>query len=61
MKCPLCGHQFREDEGKAACKGCLMASGCRMIKCPNCGYDIPEEPRLIKAFKAWKERREDGT
>ncbi len=28
-----------------------------MIRCPNCNYEIPEEPGLIKAFKAWKERK----
>ncbi len=59
MKCPLCGYQFHEDEGEAACKGCLLAGACHMVKCPNCGYDVPVEPGLIKAFKAWR-RRDDG-
>jgi rubredoxin len=59
MKCPLCGYQFQEKDGEAACRGCPLAVTCRMTRCPNCGFDIPEEPKLIKAFKAWR-RRENG-
>ncbi|MEE9399570.1 MAG: hypothetical protein V3V23_04810 [Dehalococcoidales bacterium] len=59
MKCPLCGNQFQEKEAQAACTGCPLAGACHMVRCPNCGYDIPGEPKLIKAFKAW--RRENGT
>ena len=57
MKCPLCGLEFREEDGKKACQGCLMSKGCDMIKCPNCGYDIPAEPKIIKVLRAWKEKR----
>jgi hypothetical protein len=53
----LCGCQFREEEAKAACKGCPLGGGCHMMRCPNCNYEIPEEPKLIKALKAWKERK----
>ncbi len=60
MKCPLCGNQFREINGEVACKGCPLVTGCAMVRCPNCGYEIPKEPGLIKAFKAWR-RRDDGT
>jgi hypothetical protein len=54
MKCPLCGCEFKEGEGLAACQGCPLAGACNMIRCPNCGYDIPKEPRLIRALKAWR-------
>ena len=60
MKCPRCGYQFQEEEGKAACKGCLLSGACHMVRCPRCSYDMPIEPRLIKAIKGWK-RRSDGT
>ncbi len=60
MKCPLCGHEFREEEGIAACRGCPLAGACHMLKCPNCGYDVLVEPRVIKALKAWR-RKDDGT
>jgi rubredoxin len=60
MKCPLCGYQFQEESGKVACKGCPLAGSCHMVRCPNCGYDTPVEPKLVKAFKAWR-RRQNGT
>jgi len=60
MKCPLCGNEFQEETGRAACQGCPLAKTCHMIKCPNCNYEIPTEPRLIKAIKAWKGQR-NGT
>ncbi len=59
MKCSLCGYEFREEEGEAACKGCPLAGACHMVRCPHCGYDMPVEPRLIKALKAWR-RRDNG-
>jgi Fe2+ transport system protein FeoA len=41
--CPLCGCRFPEAAGKTACRGCPLAFGCRLIKCPNCGYDLPRQ------------------
>ncbi|MFQ6122213.1 MAG: hypothetical protein ACE5LA_04045 [Dehalococcoidales bacterium] len=60
MKCPLCGYQFQEENGEAACKGCPLAGACHMVRCPNCGYDMPVEPQSVKTFKAWR-KRENGT
>ena len=60
MKCSLCSYQFQEEGVKAACEGCPLAGTCRMVRCPNCGYDMPIEPKLVRAFKAWR-RRENGT
>ena len=59
MKCPLCGNEFREEESKAACQGCPLAGACHMVRCPNCGYDMPPEPKLPKVFKAWR-RKDNG-
>lgn len=56
MKCSLCGYQFREKEGATACHGCPLAGTCHMIKCPNCGYEIPMEPKLIKTIKGWRKQ-----
>ena len=56
MKCPLCGHQFREEEGKAGCGSCPVGGGCHMVMCPNCGYEIPKEPGLVKALKNWRKK-----
>ncbi|MFC1913493.1 hypothetical protein ACFLX7_04830 [Chloroflexota bacterium] len=59
MKCPLCGNEFREEEGQATCQGCPLSGACHMVRCPNCGYDMPLEPKLAKVFKAWR-RKDNG-
>mgnify|MGYP001103348409 CR=1 FL=1 len=52
MKCPLCGFEYKEEEGIKACMGCPMSKGkCKFQKCPNCGYKVPLEPKLIKFFR----------
>ncbi len=56
MKCPLCGHEFSETEGKTGCGGCPVGGGCHMVMCPNCGYEIPREPGLIKVLRKWREK-----
>ncbi len=55
MKCALCGHEF-EEKSAGACNGCPMSGACHMVRCPNCGYDTPAEPRLVKALKGWRKR-----
>lgn len=57
MKCPLCGLEFKEEYGQSACKGCAISKSCDLIKCPNCGYEIPREPSFIKSLKRWKEKK----
>ncbi|HDK17618.1 MAG TPA: hypothetical protein ENG95_00425 [Nitrospirae bacterium] len=56
MKCSLCGLEFKERDGLSSCKGCPVSGSCSMIKCPNCGYDIPREPGLIKLLKKWRKK-----
>ncbi len=43
MLCPMCGFQFRMEEARATvCQRCPLKGGCGvLIKCPNCGYEIP--------------------
>jgi rubredoxin len=56
MKCSLCGYEFNEKEAEGTCKNCPIMKGCRLIKCPNCGFEIPaQEPKWLKYFK--KERK----
>lgn len=53
MKCPMCGYIFNEEQAAAACKECIMPKlykGCKLAKCPNCGYEMPLEPKWIKKF-----------
>lgn len=59
MRCPFCTYQFEETDAHG-CKGCTMARTCHMIRCPNCGYEIPAEPKLIKAIRAWRQKNATG-
>ncbi len=50
IRCALCGVEFDPEEN--ACGGCVMYSGCHLIRCPNCGFEtVKEESSLINAFK----------
>lgn len=52
MKCALCGFEYSKEESVKACAGCPMSRGkCRLQRCPNCGYEVPLEPKLIKFFR----------
>lgn len=54
-RCPLCGCRFAEGDAAVACRACPLAHGCHMIRCPNCGYEIPIAPSL-HSVKAWWKR-----
>ncbi|WP_456330858.1 hypothetical protein [Fervidibacter sacchari] len=43
VTCQLCGFQFPVEEARATvCQSCPLRGGCRLlIKCPNCGYEMP--------------------
>lgn len=49
MKCPLCGFEFNETSN--TCKGCPLAKSCGLVRCPNCGYEMPPEPKTLNALK----------
>ncbi|MDY6833525.1 MAG: hypothetical protein SVY53_01840 [Chloroflexota bacterium] len=53
MKCSLCGFEFDEEMAQQACTSCPMHSRCNLIRCPNCAYEIPREPRWLKKIKKW--------
>ena len=55
MKCVFCGYEFSEDEALKACKGCPIRK-CDMMRCPNCGYEILPEPKLVKFLKRREKR-----
>jgi rubredoxin len=59
MKCSLCGFNFDENEAETACKECFLAKNCKLIKCPNCGYEMPPEPAWLN--KILRRRKADGT
>lgn len=53
MKCGFCGYEFSGDESKTGCRGCPLSKRCNKYKCPNCGYEMPKEPKLIEILKKW--------
>lgn len=67
MKCPLCGFEKREENslalqgGGKACSGCPMRKSCKLQKCPNCGYEMPMEPKLIKFIRKLRRKSKNGT
>jgi Fe2+ transport system protein FeoA len=45
VRCGLCGHVFRPD-ALSCHAGCPLGATCRLICCPNCGYEVPDESRV---------------
>ncbi len=41
VKCPLCGYTYTAAESQSACRSCPFHRKCRMLRCPNCGYETP--------------------
>lgn len=57
MKCTLCGYEFNENEAQAACKSCGIMKGCKLIRCPNCNFEMPPEPKWTKYFRKPKDKQ----
>lgn len=53
MRCTLCYAEFDETQARESCAACLVTGGCQMIKCPNCGMEIPEESKWAKKLIKW--------
>jgi len=51
MKCSLCGLEFDEEKAQGACNGCMFSKSCELVRCPNCGYEMPIEPKFIKKLR----------
>jgi len=59
-KCPLCGNAF-DAEGQGCRPSCPLATGCKVVCCPSCGYSFPQETGWAGRLKGWLDRRkEDG-
>ena len=56
MKCTLCGYEFDKNESVSSCAGCLMSKGCGMMRCPNCGYEVPTEPKSLSILRNWRNK-----
>ena len=55
MKCPLCGHEFDRQVAAEACAGCPVAGGCKLIRCPKCGYEMLALTRLGALIRRLRE------
>lgn len=53
MVCPGCGHEFSEEQGYAACGGCLARKSCGLVRCPNCSYESTREPNVLQRTRDW--------
>ena len=60
MKCALCGFEFEKKETVMGCNKCPMMKNCKLNKCPNCGYEWPDEPKWLKIFKK-EEKKNDNS
>lgn len=57
MICSYCGLTFDPEGARTQCAGCFKIAACKGVRCPRCGYDMPEELGLVKWIRAWKEKR----
>ena len=57
MKCSLCGFHYSEQEVQTACSACPVTKGCQLLRCPNCGYETPPEPKWLKTIRGWFSKR----
>ncbi len=56
VTCPLCGTQYNEHEGSACHTSCPVSSGCGLLSCPQCGYEMPPATRLTRWLARWMRR-----
>jgi ferrous iron transport protein A len=49
LTCSLCGQSFAPADN-AACGGCPLHGGCRMVCCPHCGHTTidPSQSQLVR-------------
>jgi rubredoxin len=59
LRCSFCSYEFDEEASVRACGRCASFGGCRHVKCPRCGYEMPQIPDLTKLMK-WFGRRKVG-
>ena len=60
MKCSLCGYEFNEEQALSACKSCAIMKGCKLIRCPNCNFEMPAEPKWLKSFRERRKNKQKG-
>lgn len=57
MRCGFCGTEFDAAQAASACAGCPVArDGCRLVRCPRCGYEMPPEAKLVGWLRGLRRR-----
>ncbi|MCS7064818.1 MAG: hypothetical protein NZL85_00940 [Fimbriimonadales bacterium] len=59
--CAFCGRELTQEGIERACKGCGAFGGCRLVKCPSCGYEQPQEPLWLRKLIEWVRHRRQET
>jgi hypothetical protein len=57
--CAFCGKTFDPDSATSACRNCASFGGCKKVKCPHCGYDMPAETKLGKWLRKKLDKSEE--
>ncbi len=45
--CPLCGGRIKDSSENEHCPTCPVAKHCKILCCPNCGYEFVEDSALV--------------
>ncbi len=53
VTCPVCAAHFTESDGRACRASCPLPSGCHLLSCPNCGYEMPAPTRFTRWLGRW--------
>ena len=60
MRCKICGYVFDENKKTETCKWCTEPH-CKMVRCPNCGYEtLPESKGEFKFIDSLKKKFRSG-
>jgi hypothetical protein len=57
VTCGFCGREFAEQEARKTCTQCSLFGGCKNVKCPYCGYEMPQVPKFLGKLLLRKEKR----
>lgn len=49
-RCAFCGIEFTQEQAISACGSCPL-SNCKLVKCPNCGYEALPEAKSFTLLK----------
>ncbi len=50
LHCSLCGFEFEKRQTTCA-QGCPLGKFCKLVRCPNCGYEFPEPSQPLTWFQ----------